>query len=370
MDKNSTILIVDDQLNNIKILAQVLQTDYRILFATNGKEAMDLALKELPDLILLDIIIPDMDGYQILEKIKSSEELKKIPVIFLTGVDSDSSQVKGFDLGAVDYITKPFHPNIVKARVKTHLSLKKAHEELAEKNVTLKQHAELRELVERISKHDLKGPLNTIIGFPSVFMSECDLDDDQMELLCRVKDAGYRMLEMINRSLDLFKMEQKKYRLKSVEVDLVSVFKRIIREQTTCFKAKKIFITMYVNGLLVKDDSVFKIMGEELICYSLFLNLLKNAAEASPLESEIKVEFNEREKAEIKIINNGTVPKKIRNNFFDKYSTDGKKDGTGLGTYSARLCARTLGGDILLETDDNINKTLLTITLPLNSLLT
>ncbi|MBF0118900.1 MAG: two-component system response regulator [Desulfobacterales bacterium] len=124
-DKKEKILIVDDTPVNIRMLASVLKDDYKLIFATNGTKALNiLEQEELPDLILLDIIMPDIDGYEVMQKVKNNEKTKDIPVIFITSMTEEDNETKGLGLGAVDYITKPFSLSIVKARIKTHLKLK------------------------------------------------------------------------------------------------------------------------------------------------------------------------------------------------------------------------------------------------------
>lgn len=131
MKNNATILIVDDVASNIELLGSILKNDYDIKVALNGKKAIDIALIEpYPDLILLDVEMPDMNGYQVLEKLQTHLATKFIPIIFVTGSDSIEEEEKGLLLGAVDYITKPIRPIIVKARIQTHLTIKFQRDEL------------------------------------------------------------------------------------------------------------------------------------------------------------------------------------------------------------------------------------------------
>ena len=127
-----TILIIDDEVTNISVLNELLQPHYNVLFAKDGKTGIKIASStSRPDLILLDIIMPDMDGYQVIKLLKSDEYTSKIPVIFITAKGQEEDEAKGFELGAVDYITKPFKPIVVKARIKSHLELKR-HREFVE----------------------------------------------------------------------------------------------------------------------------------------------------------------------------------------------------------------------------------------------
>jgi len=121
--KEFTILITDDEKFNLDILANILSPIYNILIARNGARALELAKQNNPDLILLDIIMPDMNGFDVITKLKESDRTVKIPVIFITGLTDPADEEKGFFLGAVDYITKPFNKAIVKARVNTHIQI-------------------------------------------------------------------------------------------------------------------------------------------------------------------------------------------------------------------------------------------------------
>ncbi len=126
------ILIVDDASENIRILAQALKGEYKTTFATDGNQALKMAMsEETPDLILLDIIMPHMDGYEVCTRLKNDSKTRNIPVIFITAMDQEEDETKGLEIGAVDYITKPFSMAIVKARVKTHLELKR-HRDMLE----------------------------------------------------------------------------------------------------------------------------------------------------------------------------------------------------------------------------------------------
>lgn len=127
--REQTLLIVDDEPNNIQILMELLGADHKILVANNGEKALKIAASDLrPDLILLDVVMPGLDGYEVCRQLKQNKATRKIPVIFITARCSEDDKVKGFELGAVDYITKPFSNVIVKARLNTHLGLKKKRE--------------------------------------------------------------------------------------------------------------------------------------------------------------------------------------------------------------------------------------------------
>jgi putative two-component system response regulator len=127
-DPRRTLLLVDDEPTNLHILRNTLQQEYRLLFARSGQEALDLTAQEHPDLILLDIVMPSMSGYDVCRTLKSDGGTSTIPVVFVTGLTEAADEQLGLELGAVDYISKPFNPHIVRARVRTHLSLVQATE--------------------------------------------------------------------------------------------------------------------------------------------------------------------------------------------------------------------------------------------------
>ena len=140
------VLIIDDTAANIEILYKVLQGDYDVFFAKNGRDGIKVVQRELPDLILLDITMPEMDGYQVCAQLKSDALTASIPIIFITAMGSEEDETKGLDLGAIDYLTKPISPPIVRARVRNHLDLKHSRDcleelgrELTQKNLELKR---------------------------------------------------------------------------------------------------------------------------------------------------------------------------------------------------------------------------------------
>ena len=138
------ILVVDDIKTNLDVLVQILGDEYILAVAMHGKKAIDYAINNSPDLILLDIVMPDVDGFEVCAKLKENPTTREIPIIFITAVNASSEKTKGFQLGAVDYITKPFDPLEVKARVKTHLKLKLHQEALKNHNMLLEERVQER----------------------------------------------------------------------------------------------------------------------------------------------------------------------------------------------------------------------------------
>jgi class 3 adenylate cyclase/CheY-like chemotaxis protein len=136
------ILVVDDTPQNLSIMCDVLENDYTVKLANSGARALKIAAATPPDLILLDIVMPEMDGYEVCQRLKADPSTSRIPIIFVTALTNEANEQRGFDVGAVDYITKPISPPIVFARIRNHLALRKQTEDLEAWNRTLTQRIE------------------------------------------------------------------------------------------------------------------------------------------------------------------------------------------------------------------------------------
>ncbi len=364
IEKEDRILIVDDTLENLQLLGDFFkQEGYQINIAQNGLQALDVVNAMPPDLILLDIMMPEMDGFETCKRLKADPETADIPVIFLTAKMDTEGIIDGFKLGAVDYLTKPFNMEELLARSNTHLELSRARKTIETQNAELIEAAKLREEIDRIVRHDLKTPLNAIIGYPQIILLKENLTDKGKKHINAIQHAGYRMLNMINLSLDLFKMETGVYQLNPAPVDVLRVLKNIETEVEDIREIKNLTIKTAVVGQPSNPNDTLSIPGEELLCYSMLANLIKNALEASPEGDCISIAVDNKDPTVIRIHNNGEVPEEMRDRFFAKYATFGKTNGTGLGTYSAKLIAETLQGQISMATSSTAGTTV-TILLP------
>ncbi len=211
----------------------------------------------------------------------------------------------------------------------------------------------LREDVERIVRHDLKAPLTGIIGFSDYLMEDNTLTDEAKEYISYIQQGSYKMLHMINHSLDLFKMEEGTYNLQPVEVNIVPILHKLHGEFKAYQDYNNISIRYFVNdkALSLTEDS-YIVMGEELLLESMLANLIKNAFESSNDGSEVTVSITDNDCHMIVIHNDIAIDKDIRDRFFERYVTKGKSQGTGLGTYSAKLIVDTHGGSISFNTSE------------------
>lgn len=353
------ILIVDDNPDNIRVLGTALKsTEYNVSVALNGETALKLIEKENPDLVLLDVMMPGITGFQVCEKLKSNPKTQEIDVIFVTAAVNVEEELKGLGLGAVDYIHKPISIPIVQAKVALHLERAKRKKELQLKNEALAEVNRLRDDIERITHHDLKTPLNVIMGY-SQLMAEDEVSEEEKQLFLKsIYEAGNKILYMINHSLDLYKMEVKTYQYTPELVQITPLMENILHDLQTLISSKKLTI-----NIQHREPHPFEAIAEKHLSYSLFANLLRNAIEASPIQGVITITLHyENLHSVICIRNAGSVPEAIRATFFEKYTTASKKNGNGLGTYSAKLMTETQNGTIAMDTNDY--ETCLTVRLP------
>ena len=353
--KKSTVLIVDDVPTNIEVLAGVLKDEYAIKVAISGRKALEIADAFHVDLILLDIMMPAMDGFETCRQLKANPKTAHIPIIFLSARDGSEDVVAGLRLGAVDYVSKPADPTILKARLSAHLLLATAMQDIKRQNALLIENARLREDVERITRHDLKSPIAVALNGSQALLAG-PLTQAQREHAHMIETAAEHALEMINRTLDVYRMEQGTYQPVLQVFDLGGMLARACRQAT------------YASdncGVTVQFDPPEDVMclGEPLLCHSMFNNVLKNAIEASPPGGKVSVHIAPGYgNLHVMIDNAGEVPQAARERFFEKYAPSSKIGGNGLGTYSIRLMAEVQGGSVSM--DSGHGRTRLTITLP------
>ncbi len=222
----------------------------------------------------------------------------------------------------------------------------------------------LKEDVDRMMRHDLRSPLNGIIGVPRMILEDDNLTEDQKNLLQHLMDAGHKMLGMINLSSTLYQIERGVYEPAYNAFNLLDILRTCMKENSSHGRSKMTGIHLATAGFGSPDPDEIFVRGEVLLSYSVFSNLLLNAVEASPGgAAPVTIRIERAEAIHVGIHNMGAVPESIRDRFFDKYVTHGKKRGTGLGTYSAKLLAEAQGWSISMKTDRDAG-TVVTISIP------
>jgi signal transduction histidine kinase len=222
--------------------------------------------------------------------------------------------------------------------------------------------ARLREDVDNITRHDMKGPLAGVIGLVQALIDDDSTFHKQVVQLRTIEDTALQVLNMINLSSELFKIETGRYRLDAKPVAIGDILRRIVELTRSTFAEKHLVIAIDTD--MPVGDEIPQALGDATFCYSIFQNLIKNACEAAPEKGRVSVTLKAQTPLQIIIQNNGAVPAEIRGRFFDKFVTHGKEGGTGIGTYSAKLLAQAQNGTVAMAVSDQENLTIITVTLP------
>ena len=229
----ASVLMIDDNPVNLQVLTSMLkQSGWRPRPVTSGRLGLQAARNEAPDLVLLDVNMPDMDGYEVCEQLKADPRLADIPVIFVSALGETVDKVRGFQVGGVDYITKPFQLDEVKARVTAHLELRRQRRELQASYEKLRESERLRDSLVHMIVHDLRSPLGAITAYLDLIAAEAknQLGAEAQEDIANAQRATRSMIRMVNGILDVSKMEAQMMKL-----DLRSAISR-----RCCGKASRI----------------------------------------------------------------------------------------------------------------------------------
>lgn len=205
------------------------------------------------------------------------------------------------------------------------------------------------EEADRISRHNLLTPLSAIISMAQLLLPESNLTQRQREAVRLITLSALKMQDMIHLSQRLFLMEEERYDLNPVAVDLAQLLRDIKSDLDSLLSGRNVCLELEREGWPLIWGDPFLVRGETLLCYSVLANLIRNAIEASPCGGEVLVSLERFSGCCVIISNGGEVPVEFREDFFEKYATSGKKGGIGLGTYSARMMARAMGGDVELD---------------------
>ncbi|MBT3175965.1 MAG: response regulator [Desulfobacula sp.] len=404
-NKQYRILIVDDEANNRKLLHQILKDNYQLSFSVDGKQALEIANKIIPDLILLDIMMPEMDGYEVCQKLKSQLKTNKIPVIFTTAMNEIEDELHGFETGCVDYIIKPFSPPIVMARVKTHLKLKDALETMASQNKklereknkvtqnnlelehrvtertaqlestnfnlqnTLKQARDLAKKAEsaNIAKsqflanmsHEIRTPMNGIIAATDLALAE-GLKPEIENYIRIAHDSGQSLLKIINDILDFSKIESGYLEIENLPFALKETIDSIIEMLFAEFKEKGIDLSLKIDPNLPEI-----LVGDSMRLRQVITNLVNNALKFTNTGGLITIGVNQKKVGihhgkimlDFYIKDTGVgIKSKHLDNLFNPFtqadpSSTRKYGGTGLGLSISKKIVEKMNGEIDIKSE-------------------
>ncbi|MEC7525483.1 MAG: hybrid sensor histidine kinase/response regulator [Myxococcota bacterium] len=338
------LAVVDDNPHNLRLLQEELESrGYRVLCFPRAEMALRAAERRPPDLFLLDVQMPGMDGYALCEALKRRPALADVPVIFASAKVEPEDKLRGFEAGAVDYVTKPLQMAEVHARVAAHVKLHRQRQLLETQKQALEEAQRFRAEVEAITQHDLKSPLTAIIGFARLLTRPgSSLGERDRELATRIARAGVRMQAIVNTTLDTFRMEQGLYVPEATLVNLTALAQEVAAEA----RALREGVAVELTG----PGTPVQVLGDERLVWTILANLAKNAVEASPPGAVVTLEVDPA--GSLAVRNRGEVPASVIDRFFEKHVTAGKVDGTGLGTYTVRLAAELLGAAVSLDASE------------------
>lgn len=232
-------------------------------------------------------------------------------------------------------------------------------------DITVRKNAEdLHKHIDRIIQHDLRSPAGNAVTAATVLLAAENLTEEQRSILNLMKDAGQEMIDTLNRALIIYKIETGQYQGVSQPFNCLPMIYKIVDNLHQIAIRKRTQLKIWVNGAIPDPNTICSCLGEPKLLQAAMQNLLQNAVEASSEGKEVSVNMVYNSGLCIEIINNGAVPVEIRNRFFDRYATSGKKFGTGLGNYSAKMLIEAHGGSLEMKTSDEKNETVVTVHLP------
>ena len=344
------VLVVDDTPANLRLLAGMLkERGYKALAAPNGPMALQAARNEPPDLILLDINMPDMNGYEVCERLKADETLREIPVIFVSALNETLDKVKAFGAGGVDYVTKPFQFEEVDARVRAHLELNRQRRELKDGYQRLRELERLRDNLIHMVVHDLRSPLSAVYGTLDILTRSVSLSRDPK--LVELAQMGLRVtsdvLEMVKQLLDISRMEAGQMPIHRTEGDLVESARAAVNALTGLADGRR---------LTVRAETPVPCVYDAEIVHRVLTNLLGNAFKFTARDGEITV-FVSRVETGVRVAvtddGNG-IPPEYHLKIFEKFGqVDGEKArfGSGMGLTFCKMAVEAHGGKIGVESE-------------------
>lgn len=356
-----TILVVDDTPDFLELLSDVLKAEYRVRVAQNGKKALEICTSDNPpDLVLLDVMMPVMDGFEVARRMREHPNSENIPVIFITSLTTDKTRAQGLDLGAVDFVAKPIDTDILKVRVKNFMRYVKSHKQLQADYDGMVENSRLHGVIEDITRHDLKVPLTSVIQLVEMLIENGELNDRQLESLRMIEDIVLQATRTINLSSDLYKMETGTFELNPQPIRIDAILQRLVRIARETFREKQLELVVEMD--VAKGKTLPRVLGDASLCHSLFHNLINNACEYANEKSRVTVSMTNANPIKITVTNQGVVPTKYREAFFEKY-LDNICIKWG-GAYATKLMAEIQHGSIALSVSDSEKLTILTVYLP------
>ncbi len=338
-----TLLLIDDIPDNLTVLQAFLRNrEFKILVATNGKQGIKVAEYALPDLILLDVMMPGMNGFEVCQYLKSQEKTRAIPIIFMTALSETIDKIRGFEVGAADYITKPFQQEEVLARVNAHIMLQHQHKQLQKQNMELDAFA-------HTVAHDLKNPISAMINLTGMFLEnyspEKPFEEKWRKRLEFVEQAGQRTINTINALLKLAGVSRQTD-WEVTPLNMKEITQRVLDQ---------LLPTLKTTDLNIQQPDHWPVaLGYAPWIEEVWMNYLSNAFKygGQPLHLILGSDVQENGKIRFWVQDNGQgLSPEAQSKLFTPFTRlhRGRVDGHGLGLSIVQQIIEKLGGEVGLE---------------------
>ena len=374
------ILIVDDEERNVKLVkGMILSEKYEIATASCGQEALDYLESSSVDLIVLDVMMPDIDGFEVCRRLKEDDATRNIPILMVTALMEKEHRVKAMEVGADDFLSKPVDRTELLVRVKSLLRIKSYHDQVLEtnvqitaKNIELEKLEQTKEELTHMVVHDLMNPLSVIsMGLDLLMFDQLNYNDEQKKTMQQCHYNCDELKRMIQSMLDIHKMEDGKLQPTSKEVEISDLIANLMES----FEASAEYNQIELEFTAM--DSEHTVYGDEMLIKRVISNLISNAIRHTPPFGKVTVgvsgvEGNGSLQLSVSDTGDGIEPP-YHDKIFKRFEqVDLKKSGakvgsSGLGLAFCKMAVEAHGGDIWVESDGNGNGSTFHLKVPTNN---
>ncbi len=362
-EKKHRVLVVDDEELNVRFLSTFLtRKGFTVDVAQRGTEALDKIKEVMPDVVLLDVMMPDMDGFEVCRVLRQNPATHLLPIIMVTALHSIEDEVRALEVGADDFLPKPINNLELMARLRSLLRIKNLHDQLKEskqeleiKNKELIELQGFRDSLTQMIIHDLKNPLTGIMGCTEILMMMSDtLNEKQMTIVKKLDESATTMLRMITDMLDISRMEENKVKLKKQVFSIREIFEASLSEFAFLMDKNRI------KGIIEMEASVPPIEADRDMIQRVVANLLHNAIKHSLKDQNVILRAShdpEQHRINISVKDSGEgIAPEYHEKIFEKFAQAdlkklGLKTDRGLGLTFCKLAVEAHGGKIWVESN-------------------
>ena len=358
---DANILIVDDVAANLQVLSDLLQgSGYKVRPVLNGTLALQVAENEKPDLILLDIMMPDMNGFEVCRRMKESEKLNDVPIIFISALNDSEDIVNAFNAGGVDYITKPFRAEEVKARVAAHIKIYKLQNELRDQKTELSNLNATKDKFFSIIAHDLRSPFSGFLGLTQILTEQLHLltFNELEDFLISINKSANNLFKLLNNLLDWARLQQGTTSFEPKTMPLLPVVNTIMQPVIDLANKKSIEVSIHISENIM-------VFADENMLASTIRNLTGNAVKFTPAGGKVNLSAattdNGAVKFSVKDSGIGMDAELISNIFKPEVKTNNRgtdnEPSTGLGLILCKEFIEKHGGELFVESTVGVGST-------------